>query len=67
MDFDENEDSYEEMERLRLKANEVGYDFDYDLSGQPTEFWEIEKNKMKEGGEVVKRGYFNGFLSFLNY
>ena len=67
MDFDEDEDSYEEMERLRLKANEVGYDFDYDLSGQPTEFWEIEKNKMKEGGEVVKRGYFNGFLSFLNY
>jgi len=48
--FNEDEDSYKEMERLRLKAQEVGYDFDYDLSGQPTEFMEI--NKMAKGGKV---------------
>ena len=48
--FNEDEDSYKEMERLRLKAQEVGYDFDYDLSGQPTEFMEI--NKMAKGGSI---------------
>ena len=48
--FNEDEDSYKEMERLRLKAQEVGYDFDYDLSGQPTEFMKI--NKMAKGGKV---------------
>ena len=50
--FNEDEDSYKEMERLRLKAQEVGYDFDYDLSGQPTEFMKI--NKMAKGGEIAK-------------
>ena len=54
-DFNEDEDSYKEMERLRLKAQEVGYDFDYDLSGQPTEFMEI--NKMAKGGAL---NYFIG-------
>ena len=49
--FNEDEDSYKEMERLRLKAQEVGYDFDYDLSGQPTEFMEI--NKMAKGGRTI--------------
>jgi len=53
--FNEDEDSYKEMERLRLKAQEVGYDFDYDLSGQPTEFMEI--NKMAKGGAL---NYFIG-------
>ena len=41
-EFNEDEDSYKEMERLRLKAQEVGYDFDYDLSGQPTEFFKFD-------------------------
>ena len=51
--FNEDEDSYKEMERLRLKAQEVGYDFDYDLSGEPTEFMKI--NKMAKGGNVTAR------------
>jgi hypothetical protein len=38
---DEDNDPYREMERLRMKANLIGYDFDYDLSGTPTEFWKI--------------------------
>jgi hypothetical protein len=41
--WDEDADPYHEAERLRLKAHEVGYDFDYDLSGAPTEFWKVEK------------------------
>jgi ppGpp synthetase/RelA/SpoT-type nucleotidyltranferase len=49
--FNEDEDSYKEMERLRLKAQEVGYDFDYDLSGEPTEFMKI--NKMAKGGRTI--------------
>ena len=38
---DENADPYKEMERLRGEALTLGYDFDYDLSGTPTEFWKI--------------------------
>jgi|CoawatStandDraft_6_1074263.scaffolds.fasta_scaffold352207_1 hypothetical protein len=38
-EFNQDEDSYKEMERLRLKAQEIGYDFDYGLSGEPTDFW----------------------------
>ena len=49
-DFDEDEDPYEEMERLKIKANEIGYDFDYGLSGEPTEFWEVDK--MSGGGKI---------------
>jgi ppGpp synthetase/RelA/SpoT-type nucleotidyltranferase len=54
-DFNEDEDSYKEMERLRLKAKEIGYDFDYDLSGQPTEFMKID-TYAKGGG--VKEGKY---------
>ena len=63
-ELDEDEDTYKEMERLRLKANELGYDFDYDLSGQPTEFWKT--NKMAKGGSI-KSNWFKGELSFLNW
>ena len=49
-DFDEDEDPYKEMERLKIKANEIGYDFDYGLSGEPTEFWEVDK--MSGGGQT---------------
>jgi hypothetical protein len=42
-EFNQDEDSYKEMERLRLKAQEVGYDFDYDLSGQPTTFTDCKR------------------------
>ena len=44
-EIDEDEDPYKEMERLRLKANEIGYDFDYGLSGEPTDFWKTDKMK----------------------
>lgn len=42
-EWDEDNDPYKEAERLRIKANEIGYDFDYDLSGAPTEFWKVQK------------------------
>jgi len=51
-DFNEDEDSYKEMERLRLKAQEIGYDFDYDLSGQPTEFMKIDT--YAKGGDLER-------------
>jgi hypothetical protein len=56
-ELDEDNDPYKEMERLRLKAHKIGYDFDYDLSGRPTEFWKIEKANagyltMSKGGNV---------------
>jgi hypothetical protein len=38
------------MEELREEANEMGYDFDYGLDGELTEFWEI--NKMAKGGSL---------------
>jgi len=53
-EFDEDADSYKEMERLKLKANELGYDFDYDLSGGPTEFW-----KLKTGGYILKQSHLS--------
>ena len=53
-EFDEDADSYKEMERLKLKANELGYDFDYDLSGGPTEFW-----KLKNGGYILKQSHLS--------
>ena len=49
MDLDRLGD-YSYMEELRQEANEIGYGFDYDLSGQVTEFWEI--NKMAKGGSL---------------
>ena len=52
--FDEDADSYGEMERLRLKANDLGYDFDYDLGGGPTEFW-----KLKNGGYILKQSHLS--------
>lgn len=44
--FDDNYDDdrlgdYVYMEELKLKANEIGYDFDYGLDGTPTEFWKV--------------------------
>jgi hypothetical protein len=50
-ELNEDEDPYKEMERLKLKANDLGYDFDYDLSGGPTEFWKIDK---MSGGGLIK-------------
>ena len=48
--YNEDEETYSEMKRLKGIANQRGYDFDYGLDGEPTEFWEI--NKMAKGGEV---------------
>ena len=53
MDLDRLGD-YSYMEELRVEANEIGYDFNYDLSGEITEFWEIKKNKMEHGGSLDK-------------
>tara|TARA_R110000787_G_scaffold280595_1_gene391394 strand:- start:26 stop:2182 length:2157 start_codon:yes stop_codon:yes gene_type:complete len=53
-ELDEDEDAYKEMERLRLKAHKIGYDFDYDLSGGATTFWKI--NKMAKGGSTYAEG-----------
>ena len=43
MDLD-REGDYTHMEELREVANDVGYDFDYDLSGTLTAFWQTKKN-----------------------
>lgn len=53
MDIDE-EGSYSEMERLREMARKRGYDFDYDLGGQPIDYWTIPKEYMAKGGEVMR-------------
>lgn len=50
MDLD-REGSYDYMEELRVEANEMGYDFDYDLSGTLTHFWKLD-DKYDKGGEV---------------
>jgi hypothetical protein len=48
-DYNEDADPYKEAERLRVLANEIGYTFDYDLSGTPTEFQKLETGgKMDE-------------------
>ena len=45
---DDRYGDYQYMEELRGKANQIGYDFDYDLSGTPTAFTKT----MAKGGEV---------------
>lgn len=42
-------DSYKEMERLKRKAKEIGYDFDFGLCGTPTEFWTIDSGHKESG------------------
>tara|TARA_R110000803_G_scaffold15893_1_gene43726 strand:- start:174 stop:431 length:258 start_codon:yes stop_codon:yes gene_type:complete len=42
--YNEDEGSYSEMKRLKGIANQRGYDFDYGLDGEPTEFWEMIKH-----------------------
>jgi hypothetical protein len=41
---DDRAGDYIYMEELKSKANEIGYDFDYGLDGQPTEFWKLDKS-----------------------
>ena len=48
--YNEDEETYTEMKRLKGIANQKGYDFDYGLDGEPTEFWKI--NKMAKGGKT---------------
>ena len=50
--YNEDEETYSEMKRLKAIANQRGYDFDYGLDGEPTEFWEI--NKMAKGGKIAQ-------------
>jgi hypothetical protein len=56
-DYDEDNDPYKEAEKMRGRLQEIGWDMDYDLSGTPTEFWEIEKKS--KGGDVRERKYVN--------
>jgi len=53
-DFDEDADPYKEMQRLRYKALDKGYDFDFGLDGSPTEFWQLRDSK---GRYRAKKGY----------
>lgn len=53
-EFDEDADSYVEAERLRGMALNRGYDFDYGLSGEPTDFWRLRDSK---GRFRAKKGY----------
>lgn len=48
-EWDEDADPYLEAERMRERAKEIGFEFDYDLSGAPTEFRAI---KMAKGGYI---------------
>jgi hypothetical protein len=54
MDIDQ-EGSYSEMERLREMARKRGYDFDYDLGGQPIDYWTIPREYMAKGGKLPKK------------
>lgn len=54
MDIDEG-GSYSEMERLREMARKRGYDFDYDLGGQPIDYWTIPREYMARGGRLPKK------------
>jgi predicted ABC-type ATPase len=54
---DDRYGDYLYMEELKEKAREIGYDFDYDLSGTPTEFWKVTPESYAKGGEVkIKEG-----------
>lgn len=40
-EWDDSNELYQEAERMRTVLKAHGWDFDYDLSGNPTEFWEL--------------------------
>ena len=61
-EFNEDEDHYKEMERLKVKANEIGYDFDYGLDGTPTEFCEIPKKSW--GGGIAIGTAVGGYVGY---
>jgi predicted ABC-type ATPase len=49
---DDRYGDYLYMEELKEKAREIGYDFDYDLSGTPTEFWKVTPESYAKGGQT---------------
>jgi hypothetical protein len=61
-EFNEDEDGYKEMERLRSKANKIGYDFSYGLDGTPTEFCEIPKKSW--GGGIAIGTAVGGYVGY---
>ncbi len=61
-EFNEDEDYYKEMERLKVKANKIGYDFDYGLDGTPTEFCEIPKKSW--GGGIAIGTAVGGYVGY---
>ena len=60
--FNEDEDPYKEMEKLKAKANEIGYDFNYGLDGTPTEFCEIPKKSW--GGGIAIGTAVGGYVGY---
>jgi hypothetical protein len=61
-EFNEDEDYYKEMERLKVKANKIGYDFSYGLDGTPTEFCEIPKKSW--GGGIAIGTAVGGYVGY---
>ena len=61
-EFNEDEDPYKEMEKLRARANEIGYDFSYGLDGTPTEFCEITKKSW--GGGIAIGTAVGGYVGY---
>jgi hypothetical protein len=44
--FNEDFDGYEEMKRLVLLAEKIGYSFSFGLDSEPTEFWKLDENDL---------------------
>ena len=61
-EFNEDEDAYKEMDRLLIKANEIGYDFNIGLDGTPTEFCEIPKKSW--GGGIAIGTAVGGYVGY---
>lgn len=61
-EFNEDKDPYKEMEKLRAKANEIGYDFSYGLDGTATEFCEIPKKSW--GGGIAIGTAVGGYVGY---
>jgi len=41
-EFDDDADGYQECQRIQKRMNLIGWDLDYDLSGEITEVWKMK-------------------------